>query len=319
MGLPQLGTTEFDLLEAKYETCSIPELIVLAHKYGYKTVDSFQRQMRKAGVKRNTTNGGWEPAGINIPLKLVMAKEPKTIAAIGDTHNPYHDAETLALTENILETINPDVIVYMGDMSDFYQISTFSKNPNRLDNLQEDINSTKAMFRRHMAKFPKAEKYLIEGNHEYRLQSFLWNHAVALESLDCLKVGGLYGLEEYGIKHIPYEQGLMVNDVFLMIHSDIASIHSSYTAKRLYEKHGGCGICGHTHRGGSYYKRDRFGIWGWWENFCLCHLNPDWIKNPNWQQGFSLIHFIGKRFWVEQIPIIDHELMYGGKVYKGNG
>ena len=83
-----------------------------------------------------------------------------------------------------------------------------------------------------------------------------------------------------------------------------------------YEKHGGCGITGHCHRGGSFLKTDRFGVWGWWEGFCLCHLNPDWIKNPNWQQGITLVHFIGKRFWVEAIPIIDHELMYGGKIYK---
>jgi len=94
------------------------------------------------------------------------------------------------------------------------------------------------------------------------------------------------------------------------------SIHPAYTAKRHYERSGGFGMCNHTDRGGSFYMRDRVGMWGWWENFCTCTLDPDWIKNPNWQQGFTLVHFVGRRFWVEQIPIVGHSLMYGGKVYK---
>jgi len=313
--IPKLGTTEFDLLEAKYETCAISEMPILANKYGYKTVDSFQRQMRKIGVKRQVV-GGWEPGGVNVPLKLKTSKEPKIIAVLGDTHNPYQDAESLALAEELLLEVNPDYIIYNGDMCDFYQISVFSKNPSRLDNLQSDIDNTRAMFRRHQEKFPNAKKLLIEGNHELRWQSFLWNKASVLNSLDCLKLEELYGLKEYGIQHISYEQGIMVNDVFLILHGDMASKHSSYTAKRMFEKHGGCGLCAHTHRGGAYYTRNRFGTWGWFENFCLCHLNPDWVKNPNWQQGFTLIHFIGDRFWVEAIPIINHALIYGGRIYR---
>ena len=261
-------------------------------------------------------NTGWEPAGINIPLKLDTAKDPKTFAIINDTQHPYQDAVAMRLMEHLLQDIELDYLIYAGDTNDFYQISKFDKNPKRADDLQKDVGTTRVMLERHNNIFPNTKKKWLDGNHENRLQKFLWTSAPALASLGCLTIPELFHLDDYGIDYLPYEQGLMINEVFLVLHGDIASIHSGYTAKRMYEKHGGCGICGHCHRGGVFYKRDRFGTWGWWENFCLCHLNPDYVKNPNWVQGFSLVHFVGKRFWVEQIPIIDGSLMYGGRIYK---
>lgn len=261
-------------------------------------------------------NSGWEPAGINIPLKLDTAKEKKTFAIINDTQNPYQDVVAMRLVERFLQEIEFDYLIYNGDIHDFYQISKFDKNPDRADDLQKDIGNTRVMLERHANIFPNVKKKWLDGNHELRLQKYLWSDASALASLDCLTIPELFHLEDYGIDYLPYEQGLMINETFLVLHGDLISVHSSYTAKRMYEKHGGCGMCAHTHRGGVYYKTNRFGTWGWWENFCLCHLNPDYVKNPNWQQGFSLVYFVGKRFFVEPIPIIDGSLMYGGRVYR---
>ena len=52
---------------------------------------------------------------------------------------------------------------------------------------------------------------------------------------------------------------------------------------------------------------------------CLCSLDPDWVSNPNWQQGFSLVHFTKDRFWVEQLQIINRKFMYGGRVFGSGG
>jgi hypothetical protein len=298
-----------------YPTASKEQLQSWREEYGYKSVKTFKVAVRERYEINREPNSGWEPTEINIPLEIKTGKEPKTAAILNDLQMPYHDAEVLALVENFLIEIQPDYEIFNGDIFDFYALSDFDKNPNRINRMQDELDLTKAMLRRHHAILPKAIKKLIIGNHEDRLRRFLWTRAKELATLRCLTVEELLGLKDYNIELIAYEQGLMVNDVFLIIHGDIASIHSGYTAKRMFEKHGGCGICGHCHRGGSFYKRDRFGIWGWWENFCLCHLNPDWIKNPNWVQGFSLVHFQGDRFWVEQIPIVNKKFMYGGKVY----
>jgi len=254
--------------------------------------------------------------GINIPLKLNLKEGIQTGAIIGDFHFPFHDPKVIRIIDNFLEELQPHFVIYNGDLSDFYQVSVFAKDPTRISLFSHDIKMVRAMFKKHEIIIPHTKKIAVEGTHEYRFQKFLWSKAAELSSLEELTVPELYHLSRYNIDWIPFEQGLLINKIFLVLHGDIASIHSGYTAKRQFEKHGGCGICNHTHRGGSFYKRDRFGIWGWWENFCLCSLDPDWIRNPNWQHGFSLVHFTDhKRFWIEQIPIIDYKFMYGGRLY----
>ncbi len=342
--LPEKGTKEAEWLLSEYSRADGENKDLLAHSYHYSSRRSFMNAMRERyGAKRGSLtpfpledllkeqkepqivippigikdeNGGWEPSGLNIPLKIETAKELKTGAFLFDTQNPYQDAQTLELVERFLGNIKPDYLFYGGDNNDFYGLSSFNKNPKRIDSLQDDVDNTRRMFDRQRNIIPNAESWWLIGNHEDRLQKFLWTNAPALSSLRSLQLPELFTIKDYNIKLVPYEQGLMINGVFLALHGDLASIHSGYTAKRMFEKHGGCGISGHCHRLGSFYKRDRFGTWGWWEGGCLCHLNPDWIKNPNWVQGFSLIHFRGKRFWIEQIPILDHKFIYGGEVYE---
>jgi len=253
---------------------------------------------------------------VNIPRLLDTGSGVKTVAIIGDTHNPYQDAKVVQGVENFLEEIQPNYLLYNGDINDFYQVSVFSKDPARLGELQSDIDISTTMFQRHSISMPNTKKIFIEGTHENRWFKYLQDKAPAVSKLRGTNIIELYRLNDFNIDYVPFERGVLINGVFLVLHGDIVSVHSSYTAKRHYEKHGGCGICNHTHRLGSYYKRDRFGMWGWWENGCLCDLNPDWIQNPNWQHGFSLVHFRDDgRFWVEQIPIISSKFMYGGKVY----
>jgi len=242
-----------------------------------------------------------------------------TAAVINDTHNPYQDQRALHEVELFLLELQPGLLIKNGDMNDFYGLSKFDKNPERKDTLQSDLNSTRAMNTRQRVQMPDARQIHIDGNHEDRLRRYLWSKAPELASLNALNVDKLYGLNDNDIEKVGYEDGLLINGVFMVSHGNIVRAHSSYTAKGLSDKQGGSGMCGHTHRGGSYYKRDRFGTYGYWENFCLCDLSPDYIQFPNWQQGFSLVHFIGDRFWVEQMPIINRKFMYGGKLYGSGG
>lgn len=252
----------------------------------------------------------------NTPLQLRTTKDISTMAIIGDTHNPYQDDRTMAVVEEFLAELQPDYLVYNGDINDFYQVSVFAKDPARLGSLQEDLTITHNMFARHRAIMPNTKMWLDEGTHENRWIKYLQQKAPALAALYGTTIGELYKLPQFDIDLVPFEQGILINGVFLVLHGDIVSKHSSMTAKSHFEKQGGSGMCNHSHRGGSYYKRDRFGTYGWFENFCLCTLEPDWLTNPDWVQGFSLVHFDrSNKFWVEQIPIIHSTFIYGGRVY----
>ncbi len=242
-----------------------------------------------------------------------------TAVVLNDTHNPFQDQRALREVELFLVELQPDLVIYAGDLNDFYQISKFDKNPGRADNLQGDLDSTVAMFTRQRQLLPNARMIQIDGNHEDRLRRNLWGNNPALASLKSLTIEKLYELDKNEIEHVDKDDGILFHGVLWVTHGDMVRAHSGFTAKGMSDKHGGSGIMGHTHRLGSYYKRDRFGVYGWWEGGCLCSLDPDWIASPNWQQGFSLFHFIKDRFWVEPIPIINRKFLYGGKLYGSGG
>lgn len=246
---------------------------------------------------------------------ILSLKMQGTLAVLQDAQHPYHDRIVLDLIRKFLRQTQPDCVAFNGDWFDFYQLSRFDKNPDRLERLQTDIDIGVNTLRKFREDLPNARFIFLDGNHEERLRKFLWGKNPELISLRCLNLDELLGFAELEIDHVPKHQILEINGKFKVEHGDVVSRHSSWTAKAMFERRGGSGICGHSHRGGSYFKHDS-DDYGWWENFCTCSLHPEYVKNPNWMHGFSLIHFIGDRFWVEQIPIIKNKFMYGGTIYE---
>jgi len=257
------------------------------------------------------------PERVNEPFIVTTTKTITKAVILGDFHDPYADVRTNKLVENFVWEQQPDRVVFNGDLNDYYQVSDFDKDPKRLGQLQDDLDITTNRFERYRERLPDAEFDFTEGTHENRWFKWLRKHAPALAGLRANSIEEMYKLDKYGVTYIPFERGMLVNDTFLILHGDIVTKHSGATARAQFEKQGHNGICNHTHRGGSFYKNDRFGIYGWYENFCMCRLDPDWLPNPNWVQGFSVVHFAPTgRYYVEQVPIIDHEFIYGGKIYK---
>jgi predicted phosphodiesterase len=258
---------------------------------------------------------GFKEIDVNVPVSVSTTGKHSRVAAISDLHFPYHDRMALTRVLSFLAEQQPEIVILNGDICDFYQISKFDKNPKRADSLQSDIDMARSFLAELRRLLPHASIYFNEGNHEFRMTRYLWADAPALSSLRCLKLESLLTLSDYTIALVPAEKGIMINGVYLVLHGDISSIHSGYTAKRMYEKHGGNGVGGHCHRLGSFLKRDRFGTHGWYEGGCLCQLNPDYIINPNWVQGLTMIDFFGNHFLTESIPIIGGKFIYGGKYY----
>ena len=276
--------------------------------------------------KNSRTVGTIEFPPLTSAPEIVIQGE-KSVAVINDTHHPYQDAECLTVVEECLKDLQPDYLVYNGDMCDFYQISKFDKNPSRLDGLQSDINSVREMFDYHSKILPNTIKYFIVGNHEERLRRYLWTTARELSSLEELHIEKLLHLKDYGIQFVEYEKGLpikatapngVIETTFLVTHGTIVRKFSSYTAKGMYDREGISGISGHTHRQGMYRLRNRRGDFAWWENYCLCDLDPDYVSNPDWHQGFSMIYFNENHFDVKQMNYINGKIRHGEVEY-GHG
>jgi len=228
---------------------------------------------------------------------------------ISDIHIPYHDPFAWALFLNIVDIVNPDTINIDGDALDCYQMSAFDKDPERMKdgNFQDDLDKWFAMMQELKQRARRKRKLkFVPGNHEARLRRYLMRNP-ELHGLRALELASLMRLEELEIEY--HEEEIEVIPNLLVIkHGDVVRKDSAFSAKGELEKekYAISTITGHTHRLGTHYARTRNRVVKAHENGCLCLLNPEYVKNPNWQQGLTMTtHFGGELFHVEDIPFLN--------------
>jgi hypothetical protein len=212
-----------------------------------------------------------------------------------------------------MEAFHPKKIYILGDLVDFCQISQFVNDPARITYIQDDIN--KAI--KFLGALPAScEIIYIGGNHEQRLIKWLWKHP-EVSSLDALTFENLLHLDELDIEYRDASTPTTHHN-FVVEHGDMCRTQSAYTARAMLDKRGLSGISGHTHRMGSHYLHNLSGDFVWYENGCLCDLDPKYTYKPNWNNGFSIGYFkqSSKRFNIEQIPIVNNKASYAGEEYK---
>jgi len=231
-----------------------------------------------------------------------------------DSHHPFHDQRTCDMFVDFIAEEQPNMVVLNGDMLDCYNISSFNKDPLTKETLQEEVDSCYWFLHSIREAAGKDCKIVyIEGNHENRMQRFLWGKAPQLWSLDCLKIEGLLWLDELDIQ---YRQSIDIGK-FHIYHGSLVRQDAGYTAKAEYLKNGQSGITGHTHRDAKFTKRTRGGHYVWYENFCMCDLDAEYINGvANWTQGWSMLTTVGSRQYVDQIPVINHRYIWKGEEIK---
>lgn len=251
---------------------------------------------------------GWIKEGNN----GVSHKFEKVIF-IGDLHIPDHDEKLIDLLIKFIKYFKPDKCYIIGDLIDCYPVSRFCKSVDRMGKLQLELDIAQDFIDK-IFKLCKDITFL-SGNHEERVRTYLQENP-ALFGLKCLEIESLLGLKERGIKSYPYKHEPIEHHKFQIHHGSLIRKHSGWTAKALYERYGGSGICGHSHRGSNYIKRTRQGVFGWYENMCLCRTDLAYGDFFDWHQGWSVAYFNKKDlFHLEQIPVVHHKFLFQGHMF----
>lgn len=245
----------------------------------------------------------------------------------GDFQLPFVDRKLLHLFYKFLRYFKPDTFVINGDFVDCTDISDFSKNPK----IRRPIHEEFAMAREILAEFrkilPKAEIWLLEGNHEFRMQKYLQTRAPEITQLKGMTIPEQLDLDKFNIKWVgTAEEASRWNGVHKQFgqlyigHFNKVSAHSAQTAKALVDKYGVSILQNHTHRSGIYHKRllDGRQIVGV-ENFCMCQLKLPYDANPNWQSGWSVVYFKeggSGRFHIYPIHVLGYKFIFGGREFR---
>jgi hypothetical protein len=232
------------------------------------------------------------------------------IITLSDFHIPFHDVEAIQAALNFCRKIQPQILI-IHEMHDFYSLSRFDKDPDRITGLQTELNWVGDYFRMIRDTCPDSRIILLNSNHLDRLRKYLWSHAQALSSLDALAITELLDLKRYDIE---YMDNFVYNN-FIFKHGNLVSKEAGMTARRELAAEGLSGVSGHTHRAAVIYSRHRNGRRVWIENGCLCSLSPEYMEGriPDWQHGISIVSFdtLRETVFATVLPIENGEFLFG--------
>lgn len=219
--------------------------------------------------------------------------------------------------------LQPDVLVHVGDLLDAWQVSDFDKDPSRRDTLQDNIDEAIALLRSIRRALPKTACYLLEGNHEQRLQRTIWRMNEKQRELARLRNfqsamtwPALLDLRDDW--HFVASQGQAKHRILPKLitkHGTLVRKWSGATARGEWERYGKSGLSGHTHRLGAFYTNDFNGAHVWAETGCTCDINPTYVVDPNWQQGCVVVTYVGDRFAIEPVYIQSGVAVWRGQEY----
>ena len=148
---------------------------------------------------------------------------------------------------------------------------------------------------------PSSNIFYVIGNHEQRLEKTILSKAPELASLieDVFSIFKLDNLEIRGCGT------LTLNDNFVFKHGTLLGNKSGLSAIKEMENAYLSGATGHTHRLAKYIARKAGRKFIWLETGCLCSMEPEYMLNPNWQQGFGMIQFENSK--IKRAEVIEIE------------
>ena len=229
------------------------------------------------------------------------------IAFPTDEHYPYQNENARSVAMKIVQEFDPDQIITGSDGLDFYAVSNFDKDPfGKIETkLQNEIDQWLVGQREWMDTATRATRRYIPGNHEDRLYRWLCRHP-EIADLEVMKLASILKFDTLNILG-DVEREINYFDKLLVRHGSYVRKFSGQTAKAEIEnqRYSISIMSGHTHRGGTYYARSRWGELQAVECFCLCDLNPHYNLTQNlmdWQNGIVLATVSPNWLSIEAIP-----------------
>lgn len=247
-----------------------------------------------------------------------MAKLEK-ILIVPDTHVPFHDRRAWKLLLKAAKTFQPDHVIILGDFADFYSVSSHSKNPNRENMLDKEIEEVKKCLRE-LKDLGAKNNQFISGNHCDRLERYLQDKAPELFNI--VTVDKVLQLKEIGFEYTPYKSFYKLGKLHVTHDVGTAGRYAHYKALDTFQRNV---VTGHTHRmgfaveGNAEGKRHVAASFGWLGDITQVDYMHKINATKHWCLGFGLGYMDAKTKHVHlvPVPIVDYTVLIEGKLIKG--
>lgn len=260
--------------------------------------------------------------------------------------DPFHDEDAMDIALQIIDSVDPDLIINLGDLLDLPEFGKYQQEPTFARTTQAALNRSHQWLAQQRASAPDAEIRFMEGNHDRRMQNFVVQNAKAAfgiqrantpEEWPVLSVPYLLRLDELNVHYIPgYPANITwINDNLACIHgSKVRS--SGSTAAAVIDDERVSVIFGHIHRVELQHKTRQTRAGGK-SNFaaslgCLSRIDGTvpstkgavdpfgrpLVKYENWQQALGVVTYEegDGSFHLETIPIHSGTAIFRGEAYQ---
>jgi predicted phosphodiesterase len=205
----------------------------------------------------------------------------KRAIVLGDAHCPDHDPAAVEWALRTVARLRPYKVILLGDLVDFNAISRFLKHPSKRVLFKEEIAKARDFIAMFAKRLKHCQVVYLEGNHERRLQKYLWRNAPEFADLmeftfaELLRVPKNWEIVADGEYY--HEQ-----DVLVFHGVKYGQSTCSYNLGR----YGVSTVQGHSHR--LAIKHRTLGnkkVITAAESGCLCKMVQDYVAMPDWQHG----------------------------------
>jgi len=239
----------------------------------------------------------------------------KKYVLIPDLHAPFEDKYALGAALEYTAFYHPDAIIQLGDAGHFESVSHWIKDKRlKLEGLriEKDIKATIRVLDLISSAAPKAERVITLGNHEKWVNSYIEEHPEIEGLLDLNREYHNAGWKVVDINK-PYQIGKL-----LTFHGLFISKYHAYQTVHAFSK--SCAYA-HTHDRQEYTESFYDGEKSAQSLGCLCHDNPDYLKNrPNkWSNGMATVDVdsVNGDFFIDSIKIVRGRFSRNGRIFKG--
>lgn len=261
-----------------------------------------------------------------------MANDLKWMLA-SDFQIPYQDDRAVSLWFQVMDWYKPEVVDYLGDISDQYCFSRFQEGSTKefiktlpketqaeefLKHIKNEEKPVADLYALTREKRPNAEIFSALGNHDIRVFSYVDKNIP--EIVNDVTPESLWGLDNLGIDYIYYEDVPRHRFGDIYVHHGIAaSAESGASVKSDMGNLGVSLIRGHSHRLGTYYKTYelRNETLRGYEIGHLSKVDAEGFKYSqvhNWQQGFAVGLISGDNVHIQVVEITpNYECWVAGK------
>jgi predicted phosphodiesterase len=263
----------------------------------------------------------------------------KHVLVGSDFHSQFVDPLALRVWMAVAEQVQPDLIVFNGDVVDFPSVGRFSQMPGAGSlSVQQELD-----FAREQILAPTRERcpdsamtYHI-GNHEQRLVRYIADTAPGLADLRSLRWSELLDIDELGIEIVfggdwlAPKQGDRNNNIrrtYKVYYDSFVVSHGHSIAKNAMEQElanfGLSGTSGHTHRPGVWTRPTLANPSLSWTSTGMMAgfaVGKDYVKGPSqWTMGFGLFTVDAASGIVVPQPVLIYEdfATFGGRVWRAS-